>query len=173
MIYSHKELISVIDEVTNQISKRIFIENAQGSLYDYLEKINLEFLLMDDSYYKFVIPNRSKILIIGYQIKKDVLAQEAKKQGFDAKRIDFVEYHSGFDIKNLQYSQVYTDVLIGPIPHKARNIGESSSIIAMIEEQQEKYPKLIKLTNLGGELKITKNSFVDALYKTIYFRECM
>jgi hypothetical protein len=173
MIYNNKELISIIDDVTSIISKKIYNSNAQGVLEDYLESIDLKHVIEKTEHYNYVIPNRSKIMILAYQLNKDILTLEAKKQGFDPKRFDFVEFHTGFDIRNLEYSQIYTDILIGPIPHKMINLGSETSLIAAIENHPEKYPKLHKLSNSSGELKVTKNAFVETLYKTVFFRKCM
>jgi hypothetical protein len=173
MTYNYKELVHVIDEATSFITKRIQSSNAQGILYEYLKELGLEHIVESQNHYKFVVPNRSKILVLAYKLNKDQLALEAKKQGFDSNRIEFIEYHSGFNIKNLEYSQVYTDILVGPIPHKAINMGDESSLIASIENSPEKYPRLHKLSNSNGELKVTKTAFRETLYKTVFFEECM
>ena len=59
----------------------------------------------------------------------------------------------------------YSDVLVGPMPHKVKGIEGYSSFLAMVEHCPEEFPKVIRLEN-ANELKITKESFKTGLLET-------
>lgn len=52
-----------------------------------------------------------------------------------------------------QYNDDYSLIIVGPIPHSMRGMGEYSSIIAKME-QEDGYPPVIRANN-GNGLKLT------------------
>ena len=106
-------------------------------------------------------PKQKKVLIIGgTKVKDKDIKGIAKTYGISSDRLDlhldFMEI-KGFDISELQYSNKYDCILIGPIPHKTPNIGNYDSMISMLENERN-YPPFQKITTKRGDLKITKES---------------
>ena len=64
----------------------------------------------------------------------------------------------------------YSDILVGPLPHKVKGIENYSSFLAMAEANPEEFPKIIRLEG-SNELKITKHSFLDGLLKTRLYND--
>lgn len=60
----------------------------------------------------------------------------------------------------------YSDIIVGPTPHKAKGIGGYSSAISMMEHNPEEYPKLVKAETTTRKLKLTVASFEAALRQT-------
>lgn len=89
----------------------------------------------------------------------------AKKNGIDPKKIEFE-----LDYEKFKYNMSYSDVLIGPMPHKVKGLDESSSFLSMVREHPEDYPKIIELRD-ANELKITKQSFLNGLLETRLYNE--
>ena len=59
----------------------------------------------------------------------------------------------------------YSDILIGPIPHKVKGLDESSSFLSMVRKNPNMFPKVIDIRN-SNELKIKKTSFLNGILKT-------
>jgi hypothetical protein len=57
-------------------------------------------------------------------------------------------------------------VLFGPIPHSVSRKGDKPSIIAHLENN-DGYPKVIRLTDTNGQLKITKSNLKEAIWREI------
>ena len=93
----------------------------------------------------------------------------AKKCGIKADRIEVIsEYEklTNLNFEKYRYNTNYSDIIIGPAPHKVKGIGGYSSAISMMEHNPEEYPKLIRAETDGGELKLTATSFEAALRQT-------
>ena len=90
-----------------------------------------------------------------------MLVNIARKYGIKENRIEFeLDYArlTNYNFSKLRNSMVYSDVLVGPMPHKVEGIEGFSSFLAMTEANPEEFPKIIKLES-SNELKITKNTF--------------
>lgn len=159
-----EELFNLIESIKEQIEKEIIRANRVGTLKKVLEKYNFEV----EEYFHYE-PRIAKVLVIGQSsVTLHVLKSVIKKYGISKERFDFVlEYDEAknYPMNTLRYNSKYCDIFIGPIPHKTTGMGECSSIIAEIEKNQSEYPKLTKLI-ASDELKITKNSFEEALLKS-------
>lgn len=107
-----------------------------------------------------------KILIIGSScINQNQIIAIAKKYGMDAKHLEIVTDYkkiSHFNFKKLKNSDKYCAVIYGPCPHKCKGCVGYSSPLAMIENEQDCFPYLIR-SIANGVLKITKSSFSCAL----------
>ncbi len=66
--------------------------------------------------------------------------------------------------RKTQYSQLYSCILTGPMPHSGRVKGEYGSIIAALE-QEPGYPPVYRLGT--DELRITKSSFRRSMEELI------
>ena len=115
----------------------------------------------------------SKIVVIGAISTKDKNAYNCLKiLGIDKANVIF--YSDYKKIKNIDFnflrnSNKYSDVLICSMPHKIVGIEGYASFAAMVEENQTEFPQIIKI----GNMKYSKNAFINALMKTNYYKECV
>lgn len=169
----YNELEILIEEITEKITREIIMANRTGNLNEVLKKYGLDESITSDENLLLNM-NKAKILLIGNtETKVSDLMKAAKYMGIDAEKIEyFLDYEkiTNFNFGKLRYSTVYSDILVGPIPHKVKGIEENSSLIVMIESNQEEFPKLTKVMS-EGELKISKNSFQKALQNTRLYRD--
>ena len=156
-----EELSYLIDEIKDEIEKEIIRANRTGTLKEVLEKYNFEV-----EEYAFFEPRIAKVLVIGQSsVSVEVLKSVLKKYNISKERFEFVlDYNDAknFPMDTLRFNSKYCDIFAGPMPHKTTGMGDCSSILAEIQNNQAEYPKLTKLIS-GRELKITKNSFEEAL----------
>ena len=72
----------------------------------------------------------------------DVFIEKAKKMGINKDQIefgpDYVRMHN-FDYSQLRNNFAYSDVLVGPIPHKGKNIDGYSSFLAMAKDNPSEF----------------------------------
>lgn len=108
------------------------------------------------------------IVVIGEsRVKENVMQGVLKDLGIRKERL---ECHLGyadaksFPWRTLQYQPKYSLVLVGSMGHKAQNIGDHSSAIGMME-QEEGYPPVKRLGT--NELKITKSNFQEAIKEAL------
>lgn len=161
-VLNSDELLELIENIQSQIENEIIMANRIGTLNEVLAKYKFEL----EEQYCYCEPKIAKVLVIGQSsVKVEVLKGILKKHGISKDRFEFIlEYD---DVKNypmntLRYNSKYCDIFAGPMPHKTNGMGDCSSILAEIQNHQSEYPKLTKLI-ASGELKITKNSFEEAL----------
>ena len=161
------ELQELIDNITNKIQNEIITANRCGYLEDVLKKYGM----YEEEY--FPCEKRlAKVLVIGQSsIAKDDLVKVIKKYKFDDSRFEFIldyDEAQNFNMEHLRYNNKYSDVFVGPMPHKTTGMGDCSSIIAKIESNPSEFPKLGKMMN-GNELKITKQSFEHVLLESQFY----
>ena len=61
-----------------------------------------------------------------------------------------------------QYNDKIDGIIIGPVPHSARDKGNYTSIVQTLTEE-DGYPRVIKCQTEAGNLKITKSALHNAL----------
>lgn len=113
-----------------------------------------------------------KILIIGALAGNisDYLCK-AKNLGIDHDCLIFIGYK---EAKNLNLNKIssnkYSDILVGPLPHKGVGTLKESSLINSIKS---KFCKEIKITELNkcNQYKISISAFKDALKNTDFYFE--
>jgi hypothetical protein len=157
-----KELEALLERVYDKLTEEIIYANRTHQLESLLEKYNLSDVTSKERYIEL---NRAKILLVGdLKVKMSTIYQILKEYDLNQDHIEHVSYEDSqtYPWHKLKNSMVYTDVFIGPIPHKVTGIANYSSLLAMIESQPEDYPKLHRLES-GNELKITKSNFTEAL----------
>lgn len=170
---NYNELKDLLDQIYDKLTEEITMANRSGE--EELEKVLDKYGFNDKKEeYLFCDVRSSKILVLGNtQLSVNELNGIAKSIGIDPDRIDYeLDYNriTNFNVENLRYNTKYSDILVGPVPHKAKGIDGSSSLITHIEKNQEEFPKLIRVTDSNG-LKITKTSFREALSSTRLFNE--
>ena len=158
-----EKLRDVLDERLEEILIKL---NRSEELFALLQLLGLPELLGD------VIggehPRDGIIIVIG-QSRTNVadLIGGAKKLGFPKDRFEFcLDYEDGktFNFSKTQYSQKYSCILVGPMPHSGIAKGEYGSVIAALRPE-EGYPPVYRMG--ADELKITKSSFLRTLEELI------
>lgn len=170
-----EQMASLIDSVTDKITKELYTANIFGTLEEVLKKYNFEEEKKEisSSYY---LPN-SKVLIIGaVNSNKNDIYKTFKKIGISPERIEIFEDFDklkGFDVEKLRNSMKYSDILVCAVPHKMKNIGNYPDMISMIEHNQAEFPLLTRVTNESGELKFSINGLKKAIEKTRIFKDTL
>lgn len=156
------ELADILENIYQKISREI----TEAYFNDEIDIILEKYGLNNKISYSYYDRNNAKILVVGDSaIGKDLLLRIAKKFGITEKQIELqLDYEklTNYNFSKLQNSMTYSDVLVGPIPHK---VGGLDNFISKAESNPEEYPKLIKLEG-SNEYKITKNTFTKALLET-------
>jgi hypothetical protein len=166
-----KELEELIIDVQTKISEEITFANRTGRLEKVLEKYGLGY---EENYYPYIDISRSKILVLGYsEVSLNDLYGVFKKYGIYKKDIDIVcDYDKlpNYQCGDLRCSSKYSDIFIGPLPHKMSGIGQYKSLISMIEDKPDDFGKLYKFDDTG-KLKITKEALKRAILQSIKYKE--
>lgn len=117
---------------------------------------------------------RKQILVLGpLSGKKSAFIKCARDLGITREMLRFYDDYdklSHYDISCLKNNCSYSDVICGPVPHKMKGIGNSSSLLSAIDKHPDCYPKVQKAIS-GGELKITLDNFPDLLKNTNLYHE--
>lgn len=164
------DLTIVLEKVYQKLVQEIAKANVENRIDEVLKKYGLQ----DEVEYPYYDIANSKILVVGDSaISKDMLINIARKYGIKENRIEFeLDYTklTNYNFSKLRNSMVYSDVLVGPIPHKVEGIEGFSSFLAMTEATPEEFPKIIKLES-SNELKITKNTFINGLLESRLYND--
>ncbi len=164
------DLVQILEKIYQKLIKEVSIAYYNGNIKELLSKYELE-EAVEHFYYNH---NNSKVIVIGEsRVNKSDLEYIAKKNGIDSKRIEFeLEYEKlpNYNFEKFKYNMSYSDILIGPMPHKVKGLDAASSFLSMVKEEPENYPKIIELRD-SNELKITKQSFLNGLLKTRLYNE--
>lgn len=166
--YSTSQIIELKNKIIAKVNKEIEIAIRNNSLEEVFNKYGV--FLEEDSP-SYCVTKRMKILVLGElagKVKDYQLA--AKKKGIDMDNLEFIDYEAAkhLSASRLQYSNEYSDIIYGPTPHKIEGMGDTSSLLALIEQHPNEYPKLIK-ASANSKLKITITGFVDYLQKTRFY----
>ncbi len=156
-----------IEEIVDFVTQKIYLANRTGDLETLLTAWGLQGLVQDETKSSndfYDTDKNGKIVVIGAsQVKERDLTGVAKSLGIDKDSfevcIDYKETKS-FKFSELRYNPKYRLIIVGPMPHSTEGKGESSSVIAEMENA-DGYPKVIRLGS--NELKITKTNFRNAL----------
>ena len=160
-----EELKELVERVNNKIVSELQIANRSGSLVEYLRSIDCSEMYVSNQIYS----KDAKILVFGAsEIEESEMKNIAKEFGIKPSALEFeTDYKKNkhFDFSKLKDNPGYSDVIFGPIAHKGKNIGDNSSAIAMMENNPNHFPNIIRACS-SNELKITRNSFRNAIQKT-------
>lgn len=163
MPLEYDELEPIINEVLENVKVELIRANSMGTLDLALDRYGVEIALPE-------IETRQRIgntiLVLGDQrISKDDLNKLYKIFKLKAKNFEFVEYGdvTNFSFGKLIESNKYSDIFVGPVPHKAMGIGDSSGVIEYLQTSKEIPAKISILKDNSGELKISKKTFKKAL----------
>lgn len=164
------ELTLILEKVYQKLVKEITEASYENKIDEVLKKYELQ----DEIEYPCYDIKNSKILIIGDSlVDKNDLINIARKYGIKENRIEFeLDYNklTNYNFGKLRNSMNYSDVLVGPIPHKVEGIEGYSSFLAMTDAMPEEYPKIIRLES-SNELKITRQSFINGLLNSRLYND--
>ena len=110
--------------------------------------------------------DRVKILILGTpQISEKQIWGIASTLGVEKDQLEMhLDYSENkrYDLDKLRYNSPFSGILVGPVAHKVVGLGDHTSVIQKLQEE-DGYPPVIEIRTHSGELKITKSSFREAL----------
>ena len=168
MVLSTTELNRVITYVYAKLSTELTIANRNNELEEYLSKIGCKDCIANHN--TCYLAHSAKILVIGdMSIDDRSVKKIAKKCGIKPNRIEIIndyEKLTNLNFEKYRNNMNYSDIIVGPTPHKAKGIGGYSSVISRMEHNPEEYPKLIRAETATGKLKLTATSFEAALRQT-------
>lgn len=168
--YSQSQISDFRSKIMRKINAEIALALKNGTFDDLLEKYGVE---IEETQYFSGVTRRSKILVLG-QLSGKVKDYQtaAKKLGVKEDNLDFVDYVGAkhLSAERLRYSNEYSDIICGPVPHKIEGMGDTSSLIAEIEKNPSEYPKLIKAVT-NDCLKFSISGFKEYISRTRFFEE--
>lgn len=171
MKYSFSEIAKIKAKIFAKIAKELELANKNDEMDEVLDKYGV---VLEEEERMPINTRTHRILVIGELAgsKKDY-QMVAKKMDINPDNIEFMDYEESkrLDARRLEYSNDYSDIIYGPTPHKINEMGDTSSLLALIENNPMKYPRLIrsKMNSTDGRLKITISGFKDYLKRTFYY----
>lgn len=161
------ELEEILREVFDNNLEEILVKlNRSDSLADFLQLIDMSELLQESEATE--CNNTGKIIVIGQsEVDKKKLEAVAKNLGIDKNRFEFcLNYEDAktYNFQKTRWSDAYSAILVGQMPHSGKAKGDFSSIISAIEEQ-DGYPPIYRIGL--SRLKITKTAFRETLENLI------
>ncbi len=117
----------------------------------------------------FLNRNQKILIIGGSEVKEEHLRGKLKGLGFNFKKDDLIfeldydsiDYYSN---RIKPYESKYAGIVIGPCPHKIKNTDGYSSFIQKLKNEAG-YPHVEKATDKNGILKLSKESFGEAMVR--------
>lgn len=164
-----------LEEIIDKFREELTLANRSGEeeLENFLSNHNIEFSKEEQSF-PYCDINSSQILVVGQlNVKKKDVEGICKDIGLDPDRLVYISYDdaTNYHFDNLRFSNRYSDIIFGSVPHKGSGIGDSSSIITYLEKNKEEFPNVIRAKNSNGLLDLNKTSLRNCLMKTRMFEE--
>lgn len=165
-------------EMESQISSLLSLQKIEEPILDHDHGAELIPKLesgenVDDNLH-VVTGRKPKVLIFGAsQISIEHMIGIAKLFGLDKDQLEFMidyDQNKRFDFNKIRYNSPYGGILIGPVAHKIVGLGDNSSLIEKLMNE-EGYPHVEVIKTSSGELKITKTAFKDAMKKLVAHME--
>lgn len=164
------DLVQILEKIYQKLTKEVTAAYYNGTLDKLLRKYELE----DEVEHFYYDSKNSKIIVIGdSEIHKNEMENISKSKGIDPRRIEFVldfDKFTNYNFNKFKHNVSYSDILLGPIPHKVKGLDESSSFLAMVRKNPDMFPNVIDLRS-SSKLKITKQSFINGLLKTRLYND--
>ena len=156
---------SIIAEAMSRITTSLLREQTDEQFCMLLESYGLQDLVEASLPYFVDTQKNGNIIHFGdSQIKLKDIHGCLKSLGIDKKRFEYIPYDevTNFDFRSLEYNNSYRLILIGPMPHSAKGMGDNNSIIEWLTKNKN-IAKTIKFDNL----KVTKSAFKGILENEI------
>lgn len=168
------ELSSIKARIISKVQKEIDMANKNDELELILEKYGItleeERLPINTRTYRILVVGALAGSIKDYQ-------SASKKVGINPDHIEFIDYDSfkKFDVVKLEYSNEYSDIILGPVPHKVEGMGDTRSFASLVEREPLKYPRAIRANanSLEHQLKLSISTFKECLTKTFYYESLL
>lgn len=161
MSLGYDELRPILDA----IQSKVFLANQDGTLPKLLSAIGLADLLSPTDDYGVQNNPRGDIMVLGdVSTDPNILRMVAGKKGISKSRLHFVGYNDVKSVDCTKWKDLYSVavILCGPLPHKGKGMGDSSSLIQSLKDHPGQTP-VRDIRESTGELKISKTSFNKAL----------
>ena len=154
--------IEEIDEILEEIRRRVFLANRTDTLDELLTSWGLKEFI----YHVVCVRYKSgKLISFGRsEIDERTVLAICRSFNIGQERVELcLDYHRAqkFDYRKLRNNLAYSVILFGAVPHSATDKGDSASIIAGMEKSCG-YPPVKRLM-AGGGLKITKSNLENAI----------
>lgn len=156
---------SIIAEAISRITSELIKDQTDEQFCILLEKYGLNNLIPESAPYFFDTQKNGNIIMFGdSQIKMREIYGCLKAFGISKDRFEHIPYEkvTNYNFRNLEYNNNYRLILIGPMPHSAKGMGDNNSIIEWLTNNRN-IAKTIKLDSL----KITKSSFKNAIEQEV------
>lgn len=113
---------------------------------------------------KHIIKGNGELIYVIGAMDSDArrIEQIAKNNGYNINIVSDYAKLTNNDINALRYNPKYAGVIVGPMPHSVKGMGEHSSGITCME-QESGFPPVVRATASTGKPKLTKTSFTAAL----------
>lgn len=168
-MFTTEDLTNIIDI----FRQKIFAAYANGELEEFLHQCGVEYITKSSNEKNnFSGTPEGKILIIGESsVKQNNIIGMLKDPEFGftntsiMKRFEFIfEYETlnSYPFRKLTKWN-YAVILAGPMPHSVKGRGDNSSLLTMLERNDDDiFPPVIRLT-ANEQLKITKQNVHDTI----------
>ena len=117
-------LSKITSTLIGRIRKELEIADKENNIQGFLDKYGL---VIEEDYVP-VNTRTMKILVFGALAGRvDNYKMAAKKMGVNPDNFEFVSDYdklTNYDTAKLMDSQVYSDIIFGPVPHMQKNIDE-------------------------------------------------
>lgn len=104
----------------------------------------------------YLFKKDAKVLMLGGDggIKKKDISGIFKSAGLPKDAFEHISYDevTNFNINNLMYTNQYSDIFVSTVPHKAKGIGSSSSLVDYLTKHKKDFPKVTIFRNPNGSL---------------------
>lgn len=172
--YSQSQKSLILARAHQSLDEEFNLALATNDIDAFMTKYNVSFSEQTPQ----IVTKKMKILVVGdLRGREGDYIKVAREYGFKEENFEFVSFDEikDYPIEKLRYSDRYSDIIVGALPHKINNIGSNSSLITMLEKEKDAsiYPKLIKVfpNQIQGKLKFTISAFKEALKETKLIRE--
>ena len=163
----YDELTVMIEDIYKKMYREIFDANRTGD-EDELDRVLKKWNYDSGEEDVYDDMARQKVLVIGKsEVEQKYLERIVESLNMDVGQFDFrLGYEHNFDFSTLKNSTTFSDVIVGAMGHKQKGGGDSNSAISELELNPYKYPNVVKCLTTANKLKITKQSFHDAILNT-------
>lgn len=159
----YQDLRNYLDTLFDKLEKEAKLFNNTGDLNLFKNK----YKFVDSDSKQVVVNDNAQILILGLTsngIKsKDIEGIFKKHKLSDSYECINYDSLTNFDFSTLEYSSKYSDIFVGPIPHKVRGIKSDNPLNVLIDNSEKIYPKIHVLKSTSHTLKITKENLKEAI----------
>lgn len=150
------------------------IENLEKTIKYFNIQKHDAFKQLDIDLKDFNFRDDAKILFLGGDggIKEKDMSGIFKNLNLGSNSFEHIKYDelANFDITQYKNTISFSDIFIGVSPHKSKNIGNTSSLVQYLLNNQEEYPRITVFKNDRGELEkfsktnVKKHLLNSALY---------